>query len=238
MMASNNSISVIVPALNEEGKLEGLVNTVLESVEKNFDEYEILIFNDGSRDRTGEVADRLARQNQRIKAFHNEDPKCIGWIYQSGRQVATKYYLMLVNGKGDTYVESLDRIFALKGKYDIIIPYTLNLEERSFLRKAFSKTFVFLLNKMFCLDLKYFNHYVLHKREIINSINIQTNSYAFQAEALIKLIKAGHSYVEVGVMDKFEKGVKTKAFKIQNVIEVSKFFIRMIRGNGIVKQKG
>jgi len=227
-MSDQNTISVIVPALNEEDNIEGLVKTVCEAVEQNFDDYEIIIFNDGSVDKTGDVAEKLAIKNDKIKIIHNKRPKCVGGVYKKGREMAKMHYLMLVNGKNDTMVESLNQIFALKGKYDILIPYTLNLGERPVLRIFCSKAFVWLLNRMFGLNLKYYNHYVLHKRELVNSIKIYTNSYAFQAEALIKLIQSGHSYVEVGVLDKFEKGVKTKAFKFNNVLEVSLFFIRMI----------
>jgi hypothetical protein len=74
--------------------------------------------------------------------------------------------------------------------------------------------------------LKYYNHYVLHKREIINSININTVSYAFQAEALIKLIKRGHSHIEVGVRDDFSNDVPSKAFRLSNIIGVAFFLFR------------
>lgn len=227
-MVNQNTISIIVPALNEEKNIANLTEIIIESVNKHFDDYEILIFNDGSTDRTGRVANLLAYRNPKIKAIHNDNPLCLGGIYKRGRAMAKMHYLMLINGKNDTYVESLDRIFALKGKYDIVIPYTENMQERSFIRLAFSKTFTWLLNVIFRLKLKYYNHYCLHKRKLINSVNIKTNGYAFQAEVLIKLIKAGHSYCEVGVMDRFEKGVKTKAFRFQNVYEVSLFFINMI----------
>ena len=227
-MVDENSISIIIPALNEEGNIEGLVQTICTAVERNFDDYEIILFNDGSTDRTGAGADRMALQNNRITVVHNKRPKCVGGVYKAGRRMARMNYLMLINGKNDTMVESLERIFALKGKYDIIIPHTLNIDERHAVRIFFSKAFVWLLNKIFSLNLKYYNHYVLHKRAIVNSIAIRTNSYAFQAEALIKLIHAGYSYVEVGVMDKFEPGVKTKAFKINNVLEVFLFFLRMV----------
>lgn len=227
MMTDPNSISVIIPALNEEKNIESLVKVVCESVEKNFNAYEIIIFNDGSTDQTGDMADRLAFQNDKIKVVHNKKPQCIGGVYKEGLKMATMNYLIHIHGKNDTTCESLDRIFALKGKYDMVVPYTLNLNARSAIRIFFSNTFGWLLNTMFGLNVKYYNHYVLHKSEIVNSIKIHTNSYAFQAEVLIKLIKKGYSYVEVGVMDVFEKDVKTKAFRIKNVLEVMSFFMRM-----------
>ena len=227
-MAKPDSISVIIPALNEERTLEPSINTVLEAVRNNFSEYEIIIFNDGSTDRTGIIADSLAAQNKNITVVHHNKSICIGGVYKKGQKSARMEYLILVNGKNDISVSALNKIFALHGKYDIIIPYLSNLRERSFARRIIAKVFVALLNAIFRLKIKYYNHFVLHRRSIVNSIDIRTNSYAYQAEALIKLIKSGYSYVEVGVTGIFEKDTETKAFRIRNILEVGLFFMRLI----------
>jgi hypothetical protein len=60
-------------------------------------------------------------------------------------------------------------------------------------------------------------------------VQVRTDSYAYQAEALIKLIKSGHSYVQVGVRDNFSReGVATKAFKPGNVFGVAAFLGRAL----------
>jgi len=225
-MPSENSISVIIPAFNEEENLETSIATVSEAVKRKFDEYEIIVFNDGSTDRTGDMAEILASRNENVKVIHHKKPKCLGGVYKEGIKLARMNYLILVNGKCDTTQESLDKIFALRGKADIIIPHTINSKERPVLRRIISKTFISLLNIVFRLKLQYYNHYVLHKRAIINSIDISTDSYAFQAEVLIKLIKSGYSYIEVGVIDNFENDTKTKAFKLQNLMGVILFLVR------------
>jgi hypothetical protein len=84
------------------------------------------------------------------------------------------------------------------------------------------------LNTLFGLNLRYYNHYVLHRKKNLDSIDIYTNSYAFQAEVLIKLIKFGYSYVEVGVRDRFDNDIHTKAFYFRNVLGVMQFFLKMI----------
>jgi hypothetical protein len=59
---------------------------------------------------------------------------------------------------------------------------------------------------------------------------VRTASYAFQAERVIKLIKSGHSYVQVGVMDRFDQqGRRTKAFHLRNIVGVGAFYIRILR---------
>ncbi len=67
------SISVIIPAYNEEGNLKGAVDSVLAAVGDSFTDYEILIFDDGSQDGTGRLADEMAASDAmgRIKVIHN-----------------------------------------------------------------------------------------------------------------------------------------------------------------------
>jgi glycosyltransferase involved in cell wall biosynthesis len=230
MIVSKDSISVIIPALNEERNLEATVRVVVDAVKKIFEEYEIIIFNDGSTDRTAEVADKLAQGNENIAVIHHPRSCCLGGVYKQGIKLAKMTYIILVSGKDDTTAESLSRIFSLRGKADIIISFVSKVsgEKRSLIRNLFSRFFVLVLNSIFRLKLRYYNHWVLHKRAIINSLDIKTNSYAYQAEVLIKLIKSGYSYREVGVISKMKKGIKSKAFTFYNLFGVLLFLFRTI----------
>jgi len=223
-----DSISVIIPALNEEKHLGNTISVVLGAVKDIFDNYEIIIFNDGSTDRTGEIADMLAEKYNYVKVIHYKKPICIGGIYKRGIKLAKMDYLIRINGKDDITKENLGKIFSLRRRADIIIPYTVNSNERPLSRRIISKVFTLLLNTLFRLNLQYYNHYVLYKRAVVSSINLRTNSYAFQAEILIKLIRSGFSYVEVAVEDKFENDVKTKAFYHHNIFGVILFLFKMI----------
>ncbi|MCF7874374.1 MAG: glycosyltransferase family 2 protein [Candidatus Omnitrophica bacterium] len=224
----NNSLSVIVPAFNEENYLKPTVEMVSGVAKKQFDDYEIIIFNDGSVDKTGQIANKLGNQYNHVRVVHHKSPICLGGIYKEGIKLAKMNYVILVNGKNDIVSSELEKILSLKGKADMIVPYTTNRGQRSFNRRTLSIIFVYFLNFIFNLDLRYYNHYVLHRREIISIINIYTDSYAFQAEALIKLIKLGYSYIQVGVADNFDNDVATKAFRLKNIIGISLFFIKII----------
>jgi glycosyltransferase involved in cell wall biosynthesis len=66
------TISFIIPAWNEERTLQDLVNKVLKvELPKDFNK-EIIIVNDASKDKTGEIIDQLAKKFKEIKGFHNE----------------------------------------------------------------------------------------------------------------------------------------------------------------------
>ena len=224
MSKNPNSITFVVAALNEEQQVEGAVTTVVDAAERWFDEYEVLVYNDGSTDRTGEVVDALAERYEHVRAFHHEQPRCIGGVIRSGFSRAAMHYAMWVDGKGATTSEVLDRIFAQKGQADVVIPYPTNQHERHLVRRIISRCFVGLLNLLFWLRLKYYTHCVLFKTSDARRFEIHTDSYAYQAEAVIKLLKSGSSYVQVGVEDNYHfEGRRTKAFKPKNVLGIARF---------------
>lgn len=225
-MPKENSITVVVPALNEENHLAGAVAGIVQATEQSFDEYEILVFNDGSTDRTGEIAEELAERYEYVRAFHHKSPKCIGGVIREGLKRAKMNYFIYVDGKGATSAEALAIIFAEKGKADLVISYATNVNERNIGRRIISRLFQTLLNILFRLNVKHYGNSILYRSSQLKQFNIRTNSFGYQPEALIKMLKSGCSYVQAGYKDKFDiKSRKSKAFKLTNIINVSKFIL-------------
>lgn len=70
MDCSNVLVSVIVPVYNVENYLEKCINSVLEQTHQNF---ELILVDDGSPDKSGEICDRYAEKDNRIKVIHKEN---------------------------------------------------------------------------------------------------------------------------------------------------------------------
>jgi len=68
-MKSEPLVSVIMPAWNNEDYIETAVDSLLNQTYKN---WELIVVNDASSDKTGEVIDRLAGKDKRIRAYHNK----------------------------------------------------------------------------------------------------------------------------------------------------------------------
>ena len=217
-MTDLNTISIIVPALNEEGNLERAVVDMIEAAERQFDDYEILVFNDGSTDRTGEILEELAARHETVFAFHHDRPQCVGGVLRVGFARAKMAWSIYVDGKGATSRESLDRVFSRKGKADLVIPYTLNMAERHIARRIISWGFRSLLNLLFGLHVRYFGTGALVRTSLLRQFRIRTTSYGYNPEMIIKMLRSGCSYVEVGIVDHFDdEGRGTKAFRWNNV---------------------
>jgi len=223
------SITIIVPALNEEKNLQKAVKDICQQAEKHGLDYEIIIFDDCSQDKTPEIAEQLAKENPRIKVTHNKTTKGLSYNYKKGIQLASKEYVIMLPGDGENTLEGLIEYI---GEADIIIPYVLNPEVRPWIRRVISKTFTFLVNLLGGLNLKYYNGTVIHKTEIVRKIAPLVNDgFGYQAEILTRLIKSGADYKEIGINIQKKQNNTTKAFTLKNFIRVAKTLFRIAKIN-------
>jgi glycosyltransferase involved in cell wall biosynthesis len=76
-LGSPRSLSVVLPCLNEEKNIEGAVRDAEGAVRGLFDDYEIIIVDDGSRDGTGAIASGLASVDPHIRVVRH--PRNLGY---------------------------------------------------------------------------------------------------------------------------------------------------------------
>jgi len=214
------TISVIIPALNEEKNIASTIQNVLLGIGDKFNDYEIIVFNDCSTDRTGAIIEELATANKKIKVIHNEKTMGFGYNYRKGVELSRYDYISMIPGDNEISLDSIKEMYDAIGKADMVIPYTVNYWVRPIHRQFLSWFFTKILNFLFKLKLRYYNGPVIHKSEIIKSIQLSTNSFAFQAEALVKLIKSGRSFIQVEMFLNKKKYGKSKAFRLKNIIGV------------------
>ncbi|MCX6813558.1 MAG: glycosyltransferase family 2 protein [Candidatus Azambacteria bacterium] len=222
------SVSIIIPAYNEEKKLAPTVNFILETLDRNnINDFEVIIFDDASTDKTGEVADELASKYSQIKVIHNPKNMNLGFNITRGFQLATKEYVGFVPGDNETDSESLDNILQVLGKADIIVPYIKNPEVRPWGRRFLSRAYVLIINTAFNLKTRYFNGLCFFKTSMVKKVPVTTYGFSYMTEILVKLLKSGATFVEVPMINKVRERGSTKAFRPKNVASVFKTFLTL-----------
>ena len=71
-MVRLSGLSAFFPAYNEEANVERMVDVFRSVLPQVADDYEIIIVNDGCRDNTREIADRLVKEDSKVRAVHHE----------------------------------------------------------------------------------------------------------------------------------------------------------------------
>lgn len=92
-------ISIIVPLFNAERTLERCIDSILNQTEQNF---ELLLINDGSYDKSGEICDRYEMKDFRIRVFHNPN---------EGRSAARNFGMGKALGKWITFCDADDYVY-------------------------------------------------------------------------------------------------------------------------------
>ncbi|MBI1911345.1 MAG: glycosyltransferase family 2 protein [Deltaproteobacteria bacterium] len=223
MAKTNPSISIIVPCLNEEGNLKGTIESIEEALSSSrFSDYEILIFNDFSTDNTGKIAEEIKKKEKNIRVIHNPKNMGFGYNYTEGVRLAKKDYIIMVPGDNEIPPEAIKKAFSRVGKADVIIPYTANTHVRALSRRLISKLFVVGMNTLFGLNLIYYNGTCVIKSKLLKKVPLKTWGFAYMAAILVRLIRSGASYIEVGIDIKPRETGKTKAFALKNIVSVFK----------------
>jgi glycosyltransferase involved in cell wall biosynthesis len=221
------SVSFVVPALNEEAIIESTTRECAATIDGLLHDYEIILVDDGSSDRTGDIMDRLARELPRVRVLHNRPNMGLGAAYWRGVGAARLDYVMMLCGDGAMPAASLPAIIAKIGTADIVIPNIVNLKAlKTPFRYFASRAYTELLNIFSGHRIKYYNGLPVHRRALLNQITDVNSGFGYSAEIIIKLLRSGCNFVEVDVPAREVKGRST-ALKFKNLISVAVTMIKL-----------
>lgn len=212
-------VSVIIPAYDEEKNIADAVATAVRHTQGIVRNSEIIVVNDGSHDRTGIIADQLARKNKLLRVIHSRQNYGMGHAFRVGLAHAQMSYVTIFPGDNDTAGDSLTDLIRSRHDADIIISYTMNPQARSYIRRIISKTFVVFMNWLFVLNLRYFTGCFLCKTELIRRLPLVSDTNMFFAEPKIRLLKAGCSYKEVPSVHTKRVYGRSKAFSPKSFVD-------------------
>lgn len=214
------SVSIFVAAYNEAENLGLTVETLEQALDGAVDEYQIIVVNDGSTDGTGQVADALAASDSNVLALHNPGNKGLGYGWRRAIEAATKTYFVFVPGDNTWPYPSLRDLFASMGRADVITSYPTNSEIRAPARRVLSSAYTAGLNLLFNLKLHYYHGLTIYPTEYMRSNVITTTGFASMAEALLRAIHAGYSYVAVPCTIEERATGRSNAVNVHNLKSV------------------
>lgn len=221
------SLTVVVPAYNEEQNLEPTVREIAAAADRSGLDLEIVVVDDCSRDRTAEVAARLAAADPRVRVHRNEANRGLGWNFRKGVELASKEHVAMVPGDNAFDRDSLAALFGEIGKADIVVGFTKNLEVRPIERQRISKTFTALCNALYGLRLPYFNGPCVFRAADVRRTPMTTSGFAYMAEILVRLLKSGRSWTPVGLVLHERTHGGSSAFRLKNVASVASILLRL-----------
>ncbi len=228
MVEKTNSLSIIVPALNEGENLPSAVDSMLADCKKAGIDWELILVDDGSTDTTGAIADELARKYApRIKVIHHPRPMGIGSSIRDGVAAATRDALTWLPGDGENDPYEIFKYLPLIAHVDCVVPFVVNKDVRSRSRQRLSKTFVNLINMTFGTSFNYTNGNVIYRKNVFDVVKQESTGFFFQTECLVKAARAGFIYAEVPIRIRARLGGESKALTLKSLRAVVTEYLRL-----------
>lgn len=196
----NSMLSLVLPAYNEEANLEIVVKEALEKIPESFERFEIIVVDDGSRDKTGEIADRLAAENpDKVWVIHHNPNRGYGAALATGFNAAEGDYLMFMDSDRQFKSEDIALLAPYVGKADIIAGYRKKRND-PFYRFLIGYTFNTVVTILFGIHLRDIDcGFKIFKAEMLKNMELGSPGALINTEIHAKAQRQGRSIIEVGV---------------------------------------
>lgn len=192
-------ISVFLPCHNEEGNVERVVATLSAELPALAERYEIVVVDDGSRDRTGRLADALAARDPHVRVVHHPTNRGYGAAVISGIRACTQPWVVLCDGDGQFEAADIARLVAQIPACDVVVGRRVRRAD-PLMRRVNGKAWTLLMRLMLGIrlhdidcGLKLFN------RELLKGVDFQAKGAMISAELMAQLVGRGARIGEVDV---------------------------------------
>jgi len=197
------SLSVFFPTYNEEGNIKSTVTKAKAVLQKYVENWEILIVNDGSTDRTKEISEELSREDERIKVFNHEVNRGYGASLKSGFYNAKYPWIVFTDSDGQFDFSEINLFFEKQQETnaDLVIGYYKKRRVSKF-KIITSRMWEIAVMILFGLHVHDIDcGFKLVSKKVIDKIpKLESERGAFiSSEFLIKAKKSGFKIVEIPV---------------------------------------
>ncbi len=193
------SISVFFPCYNEEANVERTTLAALRSLRRLSNDFEVIIVDDGSEDRTGQIARRLAAEHPEVRAVHNHPNLGYGGALQRGFREATKPWVFYTDGDGQFDFEEIGTLLPPLDQYDIVSAYRRTRLDPP-IRKVCAFCWTTLVNILFGLRLRDIDcAFKIYPRKLFDEIEMKSNGALIDTEILARAKRLGYTIGQVAV---------------------------------------
>ena len=207
------SLSVVLPAHNEEQAIAHTVHQVIDTLSTWLSDFEVIVVDDGSRDRTGMILDTIAAAQPRLRVIHHAVNQGYGAALVSGFEAVTKELAFFMDSDGQFDISDLERFFPLLGEYDAVLGYRIDRQD-TWMRKVNAWGWKILVGMVFGVYVRDVDcAFKLYPGEFFREHKLETRGAMINTEILYKFTRAGYTYTQVGVHHLPRRGGKATGAK-------------------------
>ncbi len=193
------SVSVVLPAYNEEANITQSIAEATAAVDELFGEHEVIVVDDGSRDRTARTVSQIAENDPRVRVISHGRNRGYGEALRTGFLASRLDFVFFTDADLQFDVTELERFMPFLGTVDVVAGYRMNRQDRR-VRRLNGYAWNIVVRALFYVPVRDIDcAFKLFDRQVLNEIDIESVGAMVNTELMVKLGRRGRSVVEVGV---------------------------------------
>ena len=222
-MQNNQSLSIVLPLYNEEKNIKNLVNEIIVNIKDYTDNFEIILVNDGSIDKTLDIIKDIASQYPELSIINHLKNKGYGAAVRTGINNAKKEWLLIMDADGQFKINDLRASWVKKSSYDFILGYRKKRDDNPY-RSLLGKTGnlianLFLKTTIFVKDINC--GFKLFRTKQLKSILLESKGGIISFEILYKLLKNNKSlFIQLPIQHYKRIHGKSTGGKFKTIIKI------------------
>ena len=193
------SLSLVLPAHNEEANLGPVVAQALAILPDFADRFEIIVVDDGSHDATGAIADALALTDHRVRAIHHRRNRGYGAALRTGFAATTGGFVMFMDSDRQFDLADLALLSPLASRFDIVAGFRMERNDPLH-RRIFAEIFNVTVRLLFGVHLRDIDcAFKLFRGDLLRGLDLAAPGALINTEIQAKARRQGASVAQVGV---------------------------------------
>jgi len=193
------SLSVILPAYNEEAIIERTLTGTLATLNNWTNNFELIVVNDGSKDRTRQIIEQVALRDERLRLINHNANQGYGAALVSGFHAVTKDLAFFMDSDGQFDIVDLERCVPLIEQYDAVLGYR-DPRHDSRMRKLNAWGWKQLVRLTLGIQVRDLDcAFKLYHADFLRTLELETRGAMINAEMIYTFCRRGYRYTEVGV---------------------------------------
>lgn len=193
------SLSLVLPAHNEAENIEIVIQRALAILPLHTEVFEVIPVNDGSKDATGQIIDRLSLIDERVRPVHHKVNRGYGGALKSGFAASRNDYVMFMDSDRQFDIADIQRLAPFVSSHDIVAGFRM---ERSdpIVRRINAEIFNLAVRILFGVHLRDLDcAFKIFRGEQLRLLRLTTSGALINAEIQAKLRRQGAVLQQVGV---------------------------------------
>ncbi len=199
-----SELSVVISALNEERSVEQVLRGVLSIFDECKIKGDIIFLNNHSTDKTGKIADSVAKKDKRIRVIHriNRPNRDLGSSLKEGISHARGDYILIMDCDMSHNPAEVKELFKRRKEADIIVGsrYAGGSAEMPPSRVLISGLSNIIVNVLLGVGVRDISTgFKIYKREALQSLKLNNEGFGLHVEILLKAANKGYTIKEIPI---------------------------------------